>query len=82
MLSLSSGEMWLSISGLNYTLNEKLMLKIMDGICSTEIDFSRPNDKEKAAKKGIRNMIVSCKLMSEDEKPFKEERKSPKEKKN
>ncbi|TNN09584.1 hypothetical protein EWB00_006278 [Schistosoma japonicum] len=52
------GRMWLNISGKNYTLTKNLNLRIKDDHCTTKIDLSRANEKEKEAKKGIRHMIV------------------------
>nr|CAH8851085.1 unnamed protein product [Trichobilharzia regenti] len=77
------GHMWLLVSGMNYSLNKNLTLKIKDAICTTKIDFSRPNEKEKKAKKGIRTMIVSCKdellkkeLAKDKKKPEKSSKKN------
>ncbi|CAI2729295.1 unnamed protein product [Schistosoma spindalis] len=55
-----NGSMLLNINGYNYTLNDKLTLTVTDEICETDIDFSRPNVKEKNDKKGIRLMRVVC----------------------
>ncbi|CAH8570891.1 unnamed protein product [Schistosoma rodhaini] len=63
----TNGSMVLNINGYNYTLNDKLNLKVEDGICDTDIDFSRPNEKEKKDKKGIRIMTVACERETEDD---------------
>ncbi|CAH8558764.1 unnamed protein product [Schistosoma bovis] len=59
-----NGSMMLMINGYNYTLNEKLTLKVTDEICETDIDFSRPNETEKNNRKGIRLMKVIIMLYS------------------
>ncbi|CAH8555222.1 unnamed protein product [Schistosoma curassoni] len=61
-----NGSMMLMINGYNYTLNEKLTLKVTDEICETDIDFSRANETEKNNRKGIRLMKVECETEIED----------------
>ncbi|CAH8542599.1 unnamed protein product [Schistosoma intercalatum] len=62
-----NGSMMLTINGYNYTLNGKLNLTVIDDICQTNIDFSRPNEKEKNERKGIRLMQVVCETEIEDD---------------
>ncbi|CAH8288572.1 unnamed protein product, partial [Heterobilharzia americana] len=53
-----NGDMVIEISGVKYTLDNDLSLKVDEGNCWTKIDFSRPSKAEKETGKGSRNITA------------------------
>ncbi|CAH8850730.1 unnamed protein product [Trichobilharzia szidati] len=62
-----SGEMILTIDGVKYSLDSKLVLKVDDGKCWTKIDFTRPTEAELKAKKGTRQVTDFCDKINQPE---------------
>nr|CAH8851088.1 unnamed protein product [Trichobilharzia regenti] len=74
----SRGEMILTDVTEKFSLDDKLMLTHKDQFCLTKLDFSRPNAKEAADKKGFRTMTEDCKELPEPAKKGKQAQKGSK----
>ncbi|KAH8876474.1 hypothetical protein KSF78_0004970 [Schistosoma japonicum] len=60
------GDMIITDHDEKFSLDEKLLLTHKDLLCTTKIDFSRPNEAELKAKSGTRKLIENCKEPPKD----------------